>query len=201
MLGTFPYMSPEQTYGKTVDAVSDIYSLGVLFYQLLTGRLPFQGNPSEMLEGIRHSEPPRPGDIRAGLDAELEGICLQAMSKDPNTRYQSAEELADAIRAYLEAAMRGGDPPRPNRRTLWFGGAAAAIVLLLAILLIFEAGRGRTNDKPSASDNSPVAAAASEKPASSTESATLPVGRWIETPPRAVVTDSRRTAKPYTSFL
>lgn len=97
VLGTLPYMSPEQTYGEAVGAASDIYSLGALFYQLLSGRRPFQGSANEVLEGIRHSPPPRPGELRPGLDAGLEAICLKAMSRNPSERYRSAEEMADAI--------------------------------------------------------------------------------------------------------
>jgi serine/threonine protein kinase/Tol biopolymer transport system component len=155
LLGTLPYMSPEQTHGKAVGAASDIYSLGALFYQLLTGRRPFQGSPREILEAIRNSEPPRPGSLRPGLDPTLEAICLRAMSKDPNDRYQSAEDMADAIHTRLETATRKTRPPRRHRWMIWLGAAAA--LASLVVIIEIKTDRGTTP----------------------------PIRQWIETPANA----------------
>src|SRR5262249_25401274 len=95
LLGTPAYMSPEQASGEqsSVNSLSDIYSLGVLLYQLITGRLPFTGTLTQVLLSITQSEPPAPRSVHPELDAELETICLKAMSKRPADRYQSGSEF------------------------------------------------------------------------------------------------------------
>jgi predicted Ser/Thr protein kinase len=103
ILGTPVYMSPEQVSGQAVGPATDIYSLGVILYQLLAGRLPFEGTLTQLTYLIVHQEPVPPSSHRPGIDPRLEEICRRAMAKDPAARYPSMAELAEALEAYLQA--------------------------------------------------------------------------------------------------
>ena len=92
--GTVCYMSPEQGLGRDVDQRSDIFSLGVVVYEMLTGRLPFAGASStEIIDAIVHTEPPAIARFNYSVPHELERIVRKTLAKDPNYRYQSAREL------------------------------------------------------------------------------------------------------------
>ncbi|MCI0441686.1 serine/threonine protein kinase [bacterium] len=94
ILGTVQYMSPEQALGKPVDHRSDIYSLGVVMYQLATSKLPFSGStPSDTLNRILNSQPEAIARFNYNIDLGLEHIIRKCMEKDPDRRYQSAREL------------------------------------------------------------------------------------------------------------
>ncbi|HEY8078840.1 MAG TPA: protein kinase, partial [Labilithrix sp.] len=111
VVGTPEYMSPEQARGEKLDARSDIYSIGVILYQLLTGRTPFDGD-TPLAVVLKHiTEAPRPPhEIYDGVHRGLETICLKALAKTPAERFQSAREMRDAIRA---AIAQGAPPPVP----------------------------------------------------------------------------------------
>jgi tRNA A-37 threonylcarbamoyl transferase component Bud32 len=106
VLGTPHYMSPEQASGShnEVDTRSDVYALGAIFYELLTGRLPFAGvDPKVLLFTILDKDPPTPIQVKDDLPWELSAIAMKAMEKDRERRYQTALELKDDIRRYLNS--------------------------------------------------------------------------------------------------
>jgi hypothetical protein len=117
LLGTPAYMAPEQVEPSRhpVGPWTDIYSLGVMFYQLLTARLPFIGHANWVCVQVLHDEPARPGTLRPELDPALEAVCLRAMKKRPEERYASMEEMAAALEpAVMARAVEPSAPPAPT---------------------------------------------------------------------------------------
>jgi serine/threonine-protein kinase len=117
MIGTPEYMSPEQGSGMKLDARSDLYSVGVILFEMLTGRVPFETENAigTVLKHINEA-PPRPSQIAGGVDLRLEAICLRALRKERQDRYPGAREM----RAELRAVVGGGpvdarvaEPPPP----------------------------------------------------------------------------------------
>jgi serine/threonine protein kinase/Tfp pilus assembly protein PilF len=106
VVGTLFYLSPEQAAGtpQEIDSRTDVYTLGVMLFEALTGSLPFDiaGRPSRVIQRILEDPPIRPTSLSDLVDAELETIVLKALEKDQARRYQSAKELAEDIRRYLE---------------------------------------------------------------------------------------------------
>jgi eukaryotic-like serine/threonine-protein kinase len=112
IMGTAQYLSPEQAQGHAVTATSDVYSIGVMLYEMLTGRLPFEGD-SAVAVALKHlSEPPAPvSQWRPDVHPALEAVVMAALAKDPAQRWQSAEDLAaglEAARTQIEAGPNGG---------------------------------------------------------------------------------------------
>lgn len=98
VLGTPAYMSPEQILGQMADARSDIYSAGVIIYQLLTGKRPFEGTMSSIVHNVLNSEPVSPSTIVASLPNLFDSVVSRAMAKAPEERFSNAAELANALR-------------------------------------------------------------------------------------------------------
>jgi len=103
VLGTPAYLSPEQAVGGAVDGRSDLFALGTLLYEAITGRTPFAGNSFiEIAANVLHVEPPPPSKFNRAVPRELDFIVLKALAKKPNKRYQSAKELIGDLNAVKE---------------------------------------------------------------------------------------------------
>lgn len=136
-MGTPAYMSPELARGdsKRADHRTDIYSLGVVLFELLTGELPFRGNSEMVLYQILHDAPPRPGRLRSGIARDLETICLKCLEKQPARRYQSASELAADLKLFLEGRpIRARPVGAIERAWRWCTRNALASSLLVAVV-------------------------------------------------------------------
>jgi serine/threonine-protein kinase len=112
IMGTAQYLSPEQAQGHAVTATSDIYSIGVMLYEMLAGRLPFEGD-SAVAVALKHlsEQPPPISQWRPDVHPALEAVVMAALAKDPAHRWQSAEDLAaglEAARTQIEAGANGG---------------------------------------------------------------------------------------------
>ena len=132
VMGTAAYFSPEQAEGKTVDARSDIYSLGVVLYEMAVGRPPFQGD-SPVAVASKHvrDDPTLPRVANAACPAALEAVIMKAMAKDPAARYGSAEELrADLLRFADGRPVEAGDPSLTS--VMGAAAAAAAATTMMA---------------------------------------------------------------------
>ncbi|HUN82002.1 MAG TPA: serine/threonine-protein kinase [Phycisphaerae bacterium] len=117
-MGSLPWASPEQLDGsRTVDVRTDVYSLGVILYQALTGRFPYAvaGGIRQAFDSIMTAEPPRPSTVTARLDDEIDTIVLKCLAKDRERRYQIAGELVSDLRHYL-----AGEPIQAKRDSAWY---------------------------------------------------------------------------------
>jgi serine/threonine protein kinase len=151
-IGTPAYMSPEQTQGQPTDRRTDIWSIGVVLFEMLTGRLPFPGQTDQAVSfGIVHTRPEPVTALRSGLPVELDRVIFKALAKSPEERYQYAADLIVDLRSLAASRPSARQPVHaPRRRFLLASVAAAALILAAAGSLTWRAF------SPSASFNSIV---------------------------------------------
>lgn len=143
-LGTVAYMSPEQVLGKELDARSDLFSFGIVLYEMTTGTLPFKGETSgAIFDAVLHGTPPAPARLNPQIPPELERVMQKALEKDREVRYQHASDMrADLARARRDSGSSSrsvavAEPRRmPGKRWMW--GVGAAALLVMAGLLIWR---------------------------------------------------------------
>jgi WD40 repeat protein/tRNA A-37 threonylcarbamoyl transferase component Bud32/tetratricopeptide (TPR) repeat protein len=140
VLGTPAYMSPEQASGQAhhVDGRSDIYTLGCVLYELISGELPFRGNQRMLLHQVLNDEPRAPRSLNDRIPRDLETICLKAMAKEPSRRYPTAQALSDDLARYMNGEPIAARPVgrferswRWVRRKPLVAGLSAAVFLAL----------------------------------------------------------------------
>jgi serine/threonine protein kinase/HAMP domain-containing protein len=140
VLGTPQYMSPEQTQGEKIDGRSDLFSAGIVLYQMLTGQRPFNGQSVVTLAvQIAKEEPPAIEKLRPGLPASLRRVVERCLAKSPERRFQSGAELADALVRVLgeidEEAREASKPRIMPLRVKW----AATMALIVAVVMAITA--------------------------------------------------------------
>jgi tetratricopeptide (TPR) repeat protein len=144
LLGTPAYMSPEQIRDRPLDGRSDLFALGCILFESLTGRRAFPGRQTfEVLDQIAHEHPPAPSTIRRELDERHDELCRRLLAKDPADRFQTAEELVGALRVLVPDTSRGAAAPAAPERKPRLGwrfrtrrsalGLAGLLIALTAI--------------------------------------------------------------------
>ena len=136
-IGTVPYMSPEQARGEKVDHRSDIWSLGVVIYEMMTGRLPFQSAYSEaVVYSILNENPPPLTSLRSDVPMELERIVTKCLQKDCSHRYQHADELISDIARLQETNSRSGTVAKGVAAPVKWNKRSRIVAFALAIFII-----------------------------------------------------------------
>jgi tetratricopeptide (TPR) repeat protein/tRNA A-37 threonylcarbamoyl transferase component Bud32 len=142
IMGTPAFMAPEQAAGEQdrIDQRSDVYGLGAILYEVLTGRAPFSGSsPYEIVQTVREKEPDRPREVSPGVPRPLEAICLRALAKEPEDRYPSARAMAQDVQRWLaDEPVEAYREPLPALLARWArrhktAVTAAAVLLLTAL--------------------------------------------------------------------
>jgi TolB-like protein/Tfp pilus assembly protein PilF len=166
VMGTVPYMSPEQVSGRAVDHRTDIFSLGIILYEMASGRRPFQGNSSaELISSILRDTPRPLAELRADLPTELARIIQRCLEKDPGNRYPTARALHDDVsglrsdpgsqRVSVSGGVAAESPTsgpagRPGGRRFILPAAAVAVVLVASLAILWKLRQPRAVAAPAA---------------------------------------------------
>jgi len=135
--GTPEYMAPEQVAHQPVSAAADWYAFGVILFELLTGRLPFEGLPHEILYRKQHGRPPRVADLVVDAPTDLAALCDGLLNSDPDSRFSGTEVLA---RLVPTPAGRAAEPPAPHDEPIRFVGRENELGLIEAALAAVRTG-------------------------------------------------------------
>jgi serine/threonine-protein kinase len=145
-VGTLPYMAPEQVLGREVDARTDVYALGMVLYEMATGKRPFREDlATRLTDDILHQVPPAPSELCPTIPRPLDVITLKCLEKDPGSRYQSAREVAAALDVLATSSIVTG-VAQARRQRPWYvlTAAALAIVLIASVLFSLNVGGWRS---------------------------------------------------------
>ena len=156
ILGTPAYMPPEQARGELskVDRKSDVYSLGVVLYQMICGELPFRGTTRMLLHQVLNDEPRAPRKLNDGIPRDLETICLKAMAKEPGQRYATALALSEDLRSFLDDKHIKARPASPFERawrwcrrnpvlTLALAATVVSLAAVTVLSVLYAVSRGK----------------------------------------------------------
>jgi eukaryotic-like serine/threonine-protein kinase len=207
VLGSAHYMSPEQARGERVDARSDLYSLGALLFELLTGRTPYQGD-APLVVAMQHLNAPVPSarEVRPDLSAATTALLDRALAKDPAARYPSAAAMRVALEAARAnptaagtavAAAPAGWSTAPPRRSFLAERWPLLLALGLVMVLVLAVLRARGDGTPAAA-SSPVAAPSQTAAAQPTVSVAAQAGKPTTVPPTATAAPPTATRVPPT---
>ena len=209
LIGTPEYMSPEQAEGGEVDYRTDLYALGVVLYQMLAGRVPFQSTtPHATLHAVIYEPPPPLRQLRPGLSSAVESVVMKSIAKQPAQRFQGGSEMVAALQAALAGQPTGAlaaPPPRPTappprpaapptrRRSpmVWLVAALAVVLVLIlaATLLLLDGDAGQEDPTAVATliviqeTSTKTAGSTATEPASTHEPASTPTTMTADTPP------------------
>ncbi|MGH8897079.1 MAG: protein kinase domain-containing protein [Egibacteraceae bacterium] len=213
VLGTAAYMAPEQALGRQVDARADLYAAGVVCYELLTGRVPFEADtPAAVLMQHVAAPVPPPRQLNPQIPAGVEAALLRALAKDPADRYQNAEQMRTALEAAAAGvpfaepnpqrppiwadALRETVPPPERRRRSRLGWLGAGVVIAVLLLALIPASRGtRVGARPGdlTPEPTPVSPATAASPAVAPPG---PVPPELPTPPASAPASAQQPPQP-----
>ena len=135
ILGTVPYMSPEQARGEEADPRSDIFSTGIMLYELVTGKRPFEGpNPASIIHKIIYEDCAPPTAIKADLPKWIDPILQRALAKEKASRYSSTVELLEDLRTHGSSTAATRQMPSPTVRKIFRPGIAIPAVVVVLVL-------------------------------------------------------------------
>jgi serine/threonine protein kinase len=137
VLGTPVYMSPEQVMGEPVDGRTDLYSLGVILYELTTGRRPFRGgNLAAVFRAVTQDTPLEPVKIDPSISRTMSGLIMKSLNKRPDKRFQTGKEMAEALKACHDGVATRAMPEAPIKKK----PARLGLLLLIAFIMLSAGG-------------------------------------------------------------